>query len=372
VFEKTINHISEEEDRQKATGAYYTPDDVTTIVNDRAVRPKAREEIIDSYANAVTQEQEFRDNIQDMSLDEILTKIESGASWFGRSDGMNDALERVQNLTVLDPACGSGHFLTVALEELHRIQISILRGMMGDDLNASDRYEAKKKLALNAIYGVDVEPVGGEIAKLRIWLKIIEEEWTRDFGRLPNIDVNIATGNSLIGFPIKGELTASLGLPDVQGRVQELVRRRLQYRHSNEGDKQEIETLLEEEIRPELNEAFIQHLNYTIETEIENIEEFDAVMSAISASHLYPTIENIQVRRADGNRLTDAEQERFDELGYRTYQSSARVYIEDREKDVRANGGTDLKGQITTELREVLEDGYVFSVLHKARLLMLP
>jgi hypothetical protein len=368
VFEKTINHISEEEDRQKETGAYYTPDDVTTIINDRAVRPKARAEIIDAYAGAVTQEQEFRDDTRDISLDEMLTKIEDGASWFGRSDGMKEALNRIQNLTVLDPACGSGHFLTVALDELHRIQLSLLRGTLGSNLDAQTRYSAKKKLALNTIYGVDVEPVGVEIAKLRIWLKIIEEEWTREFGRLPNIDVNIATGNSLIGFPIKGELTGSLDLPNVQERVQELVQRRLQYRHSDEGDKGKIERLLDEEIRPELDDAFIDHLNYTVETRIEDIEEFDAVMGAISDSHLYPVVDNVRVRRPDGNSFDDAEQERFNELGFRLQRSSpksGRLHIDERESELRANGGSDLKTQITAELREVLEDGYEFTEFHR-------
>jgi hypothetical protein len=365
VFEKTINHISEEEDRQKQTGAYYTPDDVTTIVNERAVRPKAREELIEAYAGTVIREEEFRDDVKDMSLDEMLTKIEDSASWFGRSDGTENALNRIRNLTVLDPACGSGHFLTVALDELHRIQLSLLRGQLGDRLDDRARYEAKKELALTTIYGVDVEPVGVEIAKLRIWLKIIEEEWTRDFGRLPNIDVNIATGNSLIGFPIKGELTGSLTLPNIQERVQELVRRRLEYRDSNEGDKQAITTLLEEEVRPELNEAFIEHLNYTVETKIEEVAEFDAVMQSFSESHLYPTIDNVQVRRADGDPFTDDERRHFEELGYRVYQSSARVSIEERESDIRANGGTNLKEQITTELREVLEDGYIFSEFNR-------
>lgn len=365
VFEKTINHISEEEDRQKATGAYYTPDDVTTIVNERAVRPKAREELIDAYAGTVVQEEEFRDDVQDMELDKILTKIEDGASWFGRTDGTKAALDRIRNLTVLDPACGSGHFLTAALDELHRIQLSLLRSQLGASLDDRDRYEAKKDLALTTIYGVDVEPVGVEIAKLRIWLKIIEEEWTREFGRLPNIDVNIATGNSLIGFPVKGELDASLDMPNIQERVQELVRRRLEYRDSNEGDKQEIETFLEEEIRPELDEAFIDHLSNIVETEIEDVEQFDAVMESVPASHLYPTVDDVQVRRSDDGSFTDDERERFEELGYRTYKSSARLSIQDRESDVRISGGTNVKDQITAELREVLEDGYVFSEFNR-------
>jgi hypothetical protein len=365
VFEKTINHISEEEDRQKETGAYYTPNDVTAIVNERAVRPKARNEIIEAYAGVVTREAEFRDSVQNMSLNEMRTKIEDGAGYFGRGDGMEDALARIQNLTVLDPACGSGHFLTAALDGLHEIQLSLLRGIHGSSLEARDRYEAKKELALTSIYGVDVEPVGVEIAKLRIWLKIVEGEWTRDFGRLPNIDVNIATGNSLIGFPIKGTLTASLTLPDIQERVRELVQRRVEYRHSGEGDKEEIDRLLDEEIRPELDEALIEHLNYTVETEIHDVEEFDAVVNAVSESYLYPTIDNVQVRRDDNDSLTEADQERLKELGFETWTNTARVSIDDRESDIRANGGRDLKEQITAELRELLEDGYVFSEVNR-------
>jgi len=78
-----------------------------------------------------------------------------------------------------------------------------------------ERYDAKQELALHAIYGVDVNDVAVEIAKLRIWLKIIEgNSWNEKFGRLPNIDVNIVAGNSLVGFPVRGDVQTQFGAID--------------------------------------------------------------------------------------------------------------------------------------------------------------
>jgi hypothetical protein len=372
VFEKTINHISDGDSEsgtgadmgstQKDTGAYYTPEDVTRIVNDRAVRPKARDEIVEAFADAVANEEEYRAEIDGMELDEMRVKIKDGVSFFARSEGVNNALERLRDLTVLDPACGSGHFLTSALDELHQVQISLLKGKHGDALDGQTRFEAKKTLALNTIYGVDVERIGVEIAKLRIWLKIVEEEWEREFGRLPNIDMNLAVGNSLVGFPVTGNRTTSLDMPDIQDEIKRALQRRLQYRHENRGAKQTIETLMDEEIRPAMNESFIRSLNYTVNTEVNDTEEYDALIDTIDAdANIEHIIQEVQVKRDDGGSLSDDHTERLDALGFSTYSLSGRLELQDRAQTLRKHGADDVDGQLTEELRDLLEDGFVFA-----------
>ncbi|KAB1185662.1 hypothetical protein GJR98_14560, partial [Haloferax sp. MBLA0077] len=53
VFEMTINHISESENRQKETGAYYTPNDVTHLINSQAVNGQIKETIIDAFSESL-------------------------------------------------------------------------------------------------------------------------------------------------------------------------------------------------------------------------------------------------------------------------------------------------------------------------------
>lgn len=372
VFEKTINHISDGDSEsgtgaemnstQKETGAYYTPEDVTQIVNERAVRPKARDEIVEAFADAVANEEEYRAEVAGMELDEMLVKVEDGVSFFARTEGVDDALDRLRDLKVLDPACGSGHFLTSALDELHRVQVSLLKGKHGDALGDETRFRAKKTLALNTIYGVDVERIGVEIAKLRIWLKIVEEEWEREFGRLPNIDMNLSVGNSLVGFPITGSRTTTLDMPDIQDEIKRALHRRLQYRHENVGDKEAIETLMDDEIRPAMDESFIRSLNYTVAAEVDDTEEFDAVIDSIDANaNIEHVIQEVQVKRDDGDNLSDEQTERLADLGFSTYSLSARLELQDRAQTLRKHGVDDADGRLVEELRELLEDGFVFA-----------
>lgn len=373
VFEKTINHLEQERD-QRDIGAYYTPNDVTGLITRQTVDEKVREEILDAYARHVSLDNnEFKQANEDKPLDELLRDIEDSAGWFGSPDATRDALDRLNELTVLDPACGSGHFLTTALDEIHRVQVALMRGLHGSEPDPKDEYEAKKELALNAIYGVDIEPVGVEIAKLRVWLKIVEDGWEDDFGKLPNIDVNISSGNSLIGLPTTGTRTGTLEMTEYRDRIRDIVELRREYKHEGGDDaeesaaeKREIQRILDEELRPELDEVYLQQQNYSVDTEIQDVEEFDAVVESIRDQHLYPTIESVKARPADGSSITESQEETLEEYGFSVYSKSARLDVDDREQALRkANGGNgdgpSAREQIASELRDLLESGFEFT-----------
>ncbi|WP_284013228.1 DNA methyltransferase [Halobaculum litoreum] len=128
VFEKTITHLEYERDQQDI-GAYYTPNDVTRMITRQTVDPKVKDELVDVYGEYSGVEKDaFATRHEDTSLQEMLRHVEDREGWFGDPDATEDALERISNLRVLDPACGSGHFLTTAMDELHRVQMSLLRG----------------------------------------------------------------------------------------------------------------------------------------------------------------------------------------------------------------------------------------------------
>jgi hypothetical protein len=370
VFEKTINHI-EQERTQKDIGAYYTPNDVTDIITREAVDPRIRDVLIEAFAEEVPSDEDqetiIRGSLESMDLSEMLRSIEGGEGWFATPAAIETAENRLSKLRVLDPACGSGHFLTAAMDEIYRAQLSLLRGLnRGEDPEPADRYATKKNLALNAIYGVDVDRIATEIAKLRIWLKIVEGQgWDPEFGRLPNIDVNIIDGNSLVGMPVTG-IVESVDIWD--DRVAEVAERRRQYKYEDKGERREIEAFLDEEIRPELDREFLKRFNRALETEVTNVEQFDAIVESIEelgVTTLYPTVESVQVRRADRAALTDEDQDTLEAQGFSTYTKSARLNVERAESELKNGGATNVRDVLAGELRELLESGFVFSEVHR-------
>lgn len=361
VFEKTINYIEQDRD-QKDLGAYYTPNDVTDLINSEAIDPKAKEILVDLFASEITddddEERIVRSNMEEMDLSEILRDVEEGKGWFGSADAAEAAIEELTELKVIDPACGSGHFLTSAMDEITRVQISLLRGLnRGDDPSPEEKYEFKRDLALNTIYGVDVDRVATEIAKLRVWLKIIEgNSWKPDFGPLPNIDINIAAGNSLVGLPVKGTVeSASIWSDDIS----ELAEKRRAYKFDREGSPEEIEALMED-IRPEFDNAYLDRYNKPVKTDLEDVETFNEIYEGIDAATLYPTVRSVKIQRKDGSVFTDEQTERLEDLGCTTHKKSARMNIQDRESELKNGGRSNVKDLVADELRSLLQDGFVF------------
>lgn len=191
IFEKTINYITKPgTNRQKALGAYYTPDDVTTYIAKNTIHPILMKKIKEDFIAHGWKESELID----------YTDLESFLNNPPRnSSDVKRAINVVKNVTILDPACGSGHFLTTALKELMYIKESLLNSIRMD----YSCYNVKRETIGNNLFGVDIEGVAVEIAKLRLWLSLIEDleiSNTSHIETLPNIEYNILTGDSLVGW----------------------------------------------------------------------------------------------------------------------------------------------------------------------------
>jgi len=142
--------------------------------------------------------------------------------------------KRVARLRILDPACGSGSFLLGAYQYLldwHRDWYTndgpekwarkrpprVHQGPGGDwRLTTAER----KRILLNNIYGVDIDPQAVEVTKLSLLLKVLEGESSEAIGRtlelfheraLPDLGNNIKCGNSLIGPDLVRQGAAALG-----------------------------------------------------------------------------------------------------------------------------------------------------------------
>lgn len=355
VFEKTINHISSEADLQKEIGAYYTPDDVTQLVNRQAVDNRIREIIVDAYTEELRQPAEFRAQVADLEFDELLVKIEDARGWFGNDDGMKAALDCINNMRILDPSCGSGHFLTSTMDDVHKVQQSLYRGLHGGtDPSRREQYQMKQRLALNAIYGVDIDPVATEIAKLRVWLKIVEGNgWEEDFGQLPNIDVNIVAGNSLIGLPAKSTGQAQLASFDVDvSSIQEV---RQEYKN-DQISRQELTERIDE-LRPELRGRYLDRLNHYIDDTVTQTANWEAITAELD--QLYPTIRKVTVRKQDGSELDEDRKEGLSSDGWNVeprFGKSAKVEEEAIDDVERIGALLDDGFQLELERRIVADD----------------
>jgi len=191
IFEKTINFISGTgTNQQKMRGAYYTPDDVVGFIIEEALIPVIFRKMIKGLKDSGWTDTDLRgyNSIEDILRPENMPK---------NPIHVRNMIRSIEDIKVLDPACGSGHFLTAMLSEILRVKESLL-GTIGEEI---DRYKIKRGIISRNLFGVDIDKNAVEIARLRLWLSIIEEaEDPKHIDTLPNIDFNILVGNSLVGW----------------------------------------------------------------------------------------------------------------------------------------------------------------------------
>lgn len=102
----------------------------------------------------------------------------------------------LEEITVCDPAIGSGAFPVGMMQEIVRARqaLALVREMPD-----KSPYELKRHTIQNCLYGVDIDPGAIEIAKLRLWLSLVVDEDDRSqIQALPNLDYRIMQGNSLL------------------------------------------------------------------------------------------------------------------------------------------------------------------------------
>lgn len=142
----------------------------------------------------------------------------------------------LQRVTVLDPTCGSGAFLFAAmniLEPLYEVCIERMQEFNAQNPNwfkpeleeiahkyrSNIQYFIYKSIILRNLYGVDIMVEATEIAKLRLFLKmmaVVEVDFRADnmgLDPLPDIDFNIRCGNTLVGYATEEELNKDLDTP---------------------------------------------------------------------------------------------------------------------------------------------------------------
>jgi hypothetical protein len=193
--------------------------------------------------------------------------------------------EPERGITILDPTCGSGAFLFSALRILETLYSDCLERMARfiEDIedkphhpkqysdfknvlaqiakHPNERYFVLKSIIINNLFGVDIMEEAVEICKLRLFLKLVAQvERVGDIEPLPDIDFNIRSGNTLVGFvsldqvkqSMQGDMVKILELPRVEESAAMVERAFRQFRaqqtiHGGKvtrKDKQELRTRL--------------------------------------------------------------------------------------------------------------------------------
>jgi methylase of polypeptide subunit release factors len=178
IFERAMT-----DSERKGTGAYYTPSSVTDYI----VRNTVEQRVID-IANGMLREKGYKESELIDEIDELYNL---------RETTLSEVFEHLtESFYVCDNACGSGAFLLASANTILGIYETI-----NEELRLRNSDTALRKIILrNNIYGVDINPNAIEIAKLRLWLWVVESYGSDNVEPLPNIDYNLRTGNTLIGF----------------------------------------------------------------------------------------------------------------------------------------------------------------------------
>ncbi|HEG0589971.1 TPA: Eco57I restriction-modification methylase domain-containing protein [Campylobacter coli] len=194
-----------------------------------------------------------------------------------RKEDKNAQKELLNSIKICDPAVGSGHFLVSALnvmlsiyDELNLFDEEFYLEVQNDEILITNRkgefveykrphsdkdkahliqkelFYTKKDIIENNLFGVDINPNSCEITKLRLWIELLkhsfyqsfEDEAYHDLKTLPNIDINIKCGNSLISY---FEIDKSLShYPNIKERMNKYKNIVKDYKEGFYTDKNQI------------------------------------------------------------------------------------------------------------------------------------
>lgn len=137
---------------RKTTGSYYTPDSLVQVLLDSALNP-------------------------------VMERAEAS-----RPDAKAEAL---LNLTIVDPACGSGHFLLAAAR---RLAARVAQHEAKGTASPKEYRHALRRVVGRCVFGVDLNPLAVELCKVGLWMEAVEPGLPLGF-----LDSHVQCGNALLG-----------------------------------------------------------------------------------------------------------------------------------------------------------------------------
>lgn len=179
-------YFSGDPSERKSSGSYFTPEDVVDYIVKNTVGDKLKE-----LKEAFLEEQNPSLKAYNQAVDEeerqaLSVLLEETAFAFVR--------EKLLNLSVLDPAMGSGHFLVNATNHISNFITEFLNEISFQSRQESGTGYWRRWVVENCIYGVDINPLAVELAKLSLWILSMAKDQPLSF-----LKHHLKCGNSLVG-----------------------------------------------------------------------------------------------------------------------------------------------------------------------------
>ncbi|MBE7628856.1 DUF7149 domain-containing protein [Tenacibaculum piscium] len=276
IFEK-INGYKE--------GSFYTPAYITMYMCKETIRRAVVQKFKEHENNQI-------ENFQD---------LKQYCSRFFKSEDLKRLNNIVNSIKICDPAVGSGHFLVSALNELIVIknELRILTDAKGillncdieivnDELYITNQnngllfeynpkskestkiqhtlFHQKQTLIENCLFGVDINPNSVKICRLRLWIELLKNAYytpKNTLQTLPNIDINIKCGNSLISrFNLNDDLKEAFNNKELNYSFIDYKNAVAEYKDTNDKNrKKEVLQIIEQvknNFKSTLDNSFIQ------------------------------------------------------------------------------------------------------------------
>jgi hypothetical protein len=254
---------------------------------------------------------------------------------YNKIEDTKEANAIINSVKICDPAVGSGHFLVSALNEMiaikHDLKVLVDRegkrlkeyqvDIVNDELIVTDEdglpftynpkskesqrlqetlFHEKQTIIENCLFGVDINPNSVKICRLRLWIELLKNAYYKfpSFGgvsegrggeleTLPNIDINIKCGNSLIArFGLDADLKEALKKSKL--KIEDYKRAVDQYRNAESKEqKRDMETLIAEiktNFRTEINQngkeiKELQKLKYEFNVKFDSAQLFETQLT---------------------------------------------------------------------------------------------
>ncbi|GAA9596764.1 class I SAM-dependent DNA methyltransferase [Helicobacter pylori] len=288
VFEK-LNGYKE--------GSFYTPSFITSYMCKESITPIVLDKFNQKY------------NIECEKLKELKNYLKNSY----KEDKRKEYLQLLLALRICDPAVGSGHFLVSALNEMVFIayELGLITSLpLGATLELEndeilikisnkpfiytrpssekeqshhiqkELFELKKSIIENCLFGVDINPNSCEITKLRLWIELLKYSYyifeegknTNALETLPNIDINIKCGNSLISrFDFKQSLTH---YPNIKEKTQQYKKLVKNYKEGLFNDKTRLSNQIKDLLKTFQNFCLNDKYEKEIKAFVTQCEEY--------------------------------------------------------------------------------------------------
>jgi adenine-specific DNA-methyltransferase len=297
-------------------GSFFTPGFITMYMCREAIRKAVVQKFNDVYKWNCQTFNELHEDVTD-----YVKKATEG-----RKEARKALNQTFNQIRICDPAVGSGHFLVSALNEMLAVksELTILTDTEGDlltnynmsvvndellvtnehsgeifEYNPGNKesqrvqetlFNEKQTIIENCLFGVDINPNSVKICRLRLWIELLKNAYYKgpdykELETLPNIDINIKCGNSLVSrFPIDADIKEILKSKKDSWNIRSYKEHVKKYRQSkSKAEKQAAMAslqMIKKDFKSEVDKPFRKKISEargladTLGTEILNLTAF--------------------------------------------------------------------------------------------------